>query len=447
MLANKADDLQFRFKRAPGFIAGKTPREAIAENIRLTNAALKSRLGVEAVGFRTPGGFANGLGDRPDVQRLLLDLGFSWVSSKYPTHPVGPPLQEPTQEIIDAIVKVQQQAQPYVYPTGLVEVPMSPISDIGAFRNGRWKLDWFLKAIRCAVEWAIERRAVFDFLGHPSCLYVTDPEFRTIELICDLVKKAGPRATLVDLQALAKRGGGWSWPLFLQPTVSLRSTIDNYAYVCRRETGGPHPDWIEDLASFRRWSADEEFPDQGRICFLKGEVWVDMSKEQLFTHNQVKNEYSFVLTGIVKTAQRGFFFPDGVRLVNLPADISVRPDALFVSHESLQLGRVRWVEGAQEGFVEIEGSPDMTLEVVSASSVEKDTVDLRDFYWQAGVQEYWLVDARAPRPVFEILRHTGRGYVSVRKQDGWIRSTVFGRSFRLTRKNGAEGCPQFTLPR
>ena len=41
-------------------------------------------------------------------------------------------------------------AQPFVYPDGLVEVPMSPISDIGAFRNGRWRLEWFLKAIESA---------------------------------------------------------------------------------------------------------------------------------------------------------------------------------------------------------------------------------------------------------------------------------------------------------
>jgi hypothetical protein len=82
---------------------------------------------------------------------------------------------------------------------------MSPISDISAFRGGRWKLDSFLKAIRLGVEWAIEQRAVFDFLGHPSCLYVTDPAFRTIDLITDLAQKAGDRAALVDLGTLAKR--------------------------------------------------------------------------------------------------------------------------------------------------------------------------------------------------------------------------------------------------
>ncbi len=96
-------------------------------------------------------------------------------------------------------------AQPFVYPTGLVEVPMSPISDVGAFRNGRWQLDSFLEAIRRGVAWAIEHGAAFDFLAHPSCLYVTDPKFQTIELICDLVKKAGDRAEIVDLHTLAQR--------------------------------------------------------------------------------------------------------------------------------------------------------------------------------------------------------------------------------------------------
>jgi hypothetical protein len=203
--ATKPEDIQFRFRRAPWLIANKPVREVIHENIRLTNAALKTRLGIDPAGFRTPGGFANGLADRPDVQQLLLDLGFEWVSSQYPAHPLGEAGKEPPAEVFDAIVKAQPLAQPFVYPRGLVEVPMSPISDITAFRGGRWKLDSFLQALRRAVEWTIEQRAVFDFLGHPSCLYVTDPEFRAIDLIADLVRKAGDRAALVDLGTMARR--------------------------------------------------------------------------------------------------------------------------------------------------------------------------------------------------------------------------------------------------
>ncbi len=205
VMATNLQDIQFRFRRSPWLIEGKTPAQVIAENIRLTNAALKARVGINPAGFRTPGGFANGLMDRPDLQQMILDLGFSWVSSKYPAHPVGESGKLPTAAVYDAIVAAQRHAQPFVYPRGLREVPMSPISDISAFRGGRWKLDSFLQATRLAVEWAIENRAAFDFLGHPSCLYVVDPGFRIVELICDLVHRAGDRAMIVELGAIARR--------------------------------------------------------------------------------------------------------------------------------------------------------------------------------------------------------------------------------------------------
>jgi hypothetical protein len=136
---------------------------------------------------------------------MLVDLGFSWISSKYPAHPNSKPGEEPDATVLDGIVRAQKQAQPFVYPGGLIEVPMSPISDIGAFRGGRWKLAWFLKALRLALEWVLENRAVFDFLAHPSCLYVMDPECKAIELICEMTRKAGDRAALVDLRDIAER--------------------------------------------------------------------------------------------------------------------------------------------------------------------------------------------------------------------------------------------------
>lgn len=203
--ATKPEEIQFRFQRAPWLIAGKTPAEVIRENILLTDTAFRSRIGGSLAGFRTPGGFAMGLSDKPEVRRMLLDLGCTWVSSRYPQHPMSEPGKEPGPEVYDGIVRAQRDAQPFVYPDGLVEVPMSPVSDINAFRTGRWKLEYFLRALRLGVEWAIENRAVFDFLAHPSCLYVTDPEFRAIELICDLVRRAGDRAAIVDLGTLAGR--------------------------------------------------------------------------------------------------------------------------------------------------------------------------------------------------------------------------------------------------
>jgi peptidoglycan/xylan/chitin deacetylase (PgdA/CDA1 family) len=205
ILATQPEDIQYRFKRAPWLIEGKTPAQVIRENIQLCTEAMRARLGFNPAGFRAPGGFADGLNGRTDVQQMLLDLGFKWASSKYPAHPYGNPGDAATREVLDGIVNAQAAAQPFVYPTGLIDVPMSPISDIGAFRNARWKLADFLRAIRLGVEWAIEHRAVFDLLSHPSVLYPNDPEFRVVELVCDLVKQAGDRAAIVDLDTIAKR--------------------------------------------------------------------------------------------------------------------------------------------------------------------------------------------------------------------------------------------------
>jgi hypothetical protein len=166
---------------------------------------MHSRLGFGPDGFRTPGGFENGLAGREDVQKMLLDCGFKWVSARYPRHQYGTPSEPPTQAVLDDIVRAQADAQPLRYPTGLVDIPMSPISDVGAFRNSRWKLNDFLRALRLAVEWTIENQAVFDFLAHPSVLYPNDPEFEAIELICELVRKSGNRAALTSLDSIAKR--------------------------------------------------------------------------------------------------------------------------------------------------------------------------------------------------------------------------------------------------
>jgi peptidoglycan/xylan/chitin deacetylase (PgdA/CDA1 family) len=205
VLATKPEQIQFRFRRAPWLIAGRTPAEVIAENIRTASRALEQRAGIKPAGFRTPGGFHTGLTGRPDVQKMLLDQGFTWVSSKYPRHDNCKRGERPSREVFESIRNAHAQAQPFVYPTGLVEVPMNPISDVGAFRSASWRLEDFLRMIREAVAWAIDNKGVFDFLCHPSCMHVADPEFRTVELICDLVREAGDRAAIVDLDTIARR--------------------------------------------------------------------------------------------------------------------------------------------------------------------------------------------------------------------------------------------------
>lgn len=202
VLAKKPEDLQYRFRPAPWLIRGKTSAQVIRENISLTSTAMKERAGITPTGFRAPGGFRGGLKERPDIQKMLLDLGFRWCSSHYPPHPLTREAK-PTARVLEGIVATQKQAQPWVYPSGLIEIPMSPISDVTAFRSGRWKLDWYLEAIRLSVEWCLAHGAAYDYLAHPSCLGVVDPKLRVIDLICDLAEKANIK--IVGLSQFAQR--------------------------------------------------------------------------------------------------------------------------------------------------------------------------------------------------------------------------------------------------
>jgi Uma2 family endonuclease len=205
------------------------------------------------------------------------------------------------------------------------------------------------------------------------------------------------------------------------------------------------PNWVNDLVSFSRWVDSDEFPQEGRIDYLAGEIWIDMSQEQVWSHNQVKEEFFLVLGLLAKQGRQGRFFPDGLRLMHPEADLSAVPDGVFILHETFQTMRVALAQGGEGQAVRVEGSPDMVLEVVSTGSVRKDTERLRHLYWQAGVREYWLVDARQEPLRFDILRHTAKGYAAVRKQAGWAKSAVLGKSFRLTRGSDDLGHPQFNL--
>lgn len=205
------------------------------------------------------------------------------------------------------------------------------------------------------------------------------------------------------------------------------------------------PEWVKDLRSFRCWYDSDDFPEQGRIDYLAGEVWVDMSWEQVFTHNQPKTEFTVVLGGLAKSQKRGRYFADGLRISNLVADISVQPDGTFISTQTMREANIKLIEGAREGFIEIEGTPDMALEIISESSVKKDTARLFTLYWKAGIKEYWLVDVRGTRLRFDIYRAGAKGYIATRKTGGWVKSQVFGKAFRLVRGQDEFGHPEYTL--
>jgi Putative restriction endonuclease len=60
-----------------------------------------------------------------------------------------------------------------------------------------------------------------------------------------------------------------------------------------------------DLAGFREWACSDDFPENGRIDLLDGELDVDMSPEELAVHGLVKAEVATVLQLLVARRNLG----------------------------------------------------------------------------------------------------------------------------------------------
>jgi Uma2 family endonuclease len=207
--------------------------------------------------------------------------------------------------------------------------------------------------------------------------------------------------------------------------------------------------FVGSLSEFRQWALSEDFPERGRIDYLAGRVEVDMTPEDYYCHGGLKVEAIGALRDIVKACDLGDLRSDRTRVSNPEADLSAEPDLVFVSHESFDSGRARLVTkvtGEADRYVEVVGSPDLVVEIVSDRSVKKDTVRLPLAYWKAGVTEYWLMDARGEELVFRIHRHGTAGYESAPSDpEGFQLSTVLQQWFRLTRRRGRRGGWVFDL--
>ena len=89
--------------------------------------------------------------------------------------------------------------------------------------------------------------------------------------------------------------------------------------------------------------------------------------------------------------------------------------------------------------IELRGTPDWVVEIVSRSSVRKDTQLLVETYYRAGVTEYWLIDARFDPLRFAIFARGESAYEPAPDQDGWLTSSVFQRQFRFEREEDELG--------
>jgi Uma2 family endonuclease len=96
--------------------------------------------------------------------------------------------------------------------------------------------------------------------------------------------------------------------------------------------------------------------------------------------------------------------------------------------------------------IELEGPPDLIVEVVSDASLTKDTRRLPEAHFRAGVGEYWLVDARSGEILFQI-HHRGPSSFQPAQADpeGFQPSVVLSCHYRLDGARDPRGCWTFDL--
>ena len=62
------------------------------------------------------------------------------------------------------------------------------------------------------------------------------------------------------------------------------------------------------LAGFRAWVHSDDFPEKQRVTFLNGEIYLDMSKEDIFTHASVKTAVAGTMFNLNKEKDFGNLF-------------------------------------------------------------------------------------------------------------------------------------------
>ena len=203
-----------------------------------------------------------------------------------------------------------------------------------------------------------------------------------------------------------------------------------------------------DFAGFCRWSQSDAFPKIGRIDFLAGVIDIDLSLEAIKRHSAAGGLlYASVLHSI-ETRDIGEVFHDGMPVVVKADGLTYEPMICCVTTPAFDSRRVTLTvtEDRLGRYVELVGSPDLVVEIISGSSVTKDTAKLFDLYYAAGVQEYWLIDARGEAIDFRLLTRGETQWVDAAVDaEGFYFSPVLGRRYRLDRRSDRGGGWRYEL--
>ncbi len=119
-------------------------------------------------------------------------------------------------------------------------------------------------------------------------------------------------------------------------------------------------------------------PDDKRYELINGELL--MTPSPIPKHQLISGRLEFKLRGFVKENKFGevFYAPCDVYLDD---ENVVQPDILFISKHRLNI----------IGEKNIQGAPDLAIEILSDYSVYRDTIQKKRLYARFGVKEYWIV--------------------------------------------------------
>jgi Uma2 family endonuclease len=140
-------------------------------------------------------------------------------------------------------------------------------------------------------------------------------------------------------------------------------------------------------------------PDNGqRHEILDGDLKVSPSPKPL--HQAVVGRLFERLAGHVRERELGDVFVAPLDIVLSENDV-VQPDLLYISRAQASIITANNIQGA----------PDLVVEVLSEANPELDTRDKRQVYARCGVPFYWMVDPW--RQALTELQRVGRDYAEV----------------------------------
>ncbi len=206
---------------------------------------------------------------------------------------------------------------------------------------------------------------------------------------------------------------------------------------------------INTLDDFRLWSRSDDFPRGPRIDFVSGHIEVTMVPEDAWFHSAPKSEIVCAIQNLMRKRRVGTVFTDGLRISSVKGNVSAEPDVVLLLHETLKSGRAVLVpsaSGERHRYIELEGPPDLVVEIVSDSSVTKDLKRLPPAYFAAGIAEYWLVDVRPKKFSFKIHHRGARKWHAAEvREDGCQYSMILDRWYRLQQQRLPDNVWQYDL--